>query len=517
MRTRISIILIALLTLSCHSDNKVLNSNCEKTLNKDSIFSEYERKGQPLAEIDFNKPLNQEWTQSDFQLLRLILEEANPNLYRYTNKSTIDSLFEASLCELNDSIYYLDFIKHIAKVFNTMACGHSGWSHTKSFKSFRRDSMKFFPLDILSVDDQYFIVKNNSTDDSIAEGTEIISVNGLKPVSINEKLRKYMYRDGESIPNAETEISKYFKNAYLNFISAPDTFSLVIKDSTDETSQIKLPAKSKNSIDSISQARYGNNKQELGKPLLFEIDSTNSIARYTIKWFRNEYIHQKGQNFNSFTDSVFQEIRTKKIENLVIDLRGNVGGWTANGKKLFSYFTEDPIPYISKVELSAIDSFSFEPLMLFDQGISDTMRFNLNENGYYEWTNYPNQIANPASKNQFKGKTYVLIDEETRSCSSVFSSMMKNHTNATFIGEECGAAQCGSGGMVIAMILPYTGVVVFTSTARYSTNVPDSKISRGVKADYPVKTSIHDHLNNHDKQIEFTYELINKTNHNKNL
>lgn len=97
----------------------------------------------------------------------------------------------------------------------------------------------------------------------------------------------------------------------------------------------------------------------------------------------------------------------------------------------------------------------------------------------------------------------------------MFSSLMKSHTDAIFIGEECGAAQCGSGGMVIAAILPYTGIKVFTSTAKYSSNVSDPNDSRGVKVDYTIKPSIQDFLIEHDKELEFTYDLIKKANHNK--
>lgn len=394
MKAKIIIILLSLIVASCHDDSSKQIEDCLDPIDLKVIYSEYYTIGKPLAEIDFEKRLKPEWVKADFYLLRQILEEANPNIYRYADKSHTDSLFNSISCQLNDSVSYRDFTKHIARVFNNMACGHSGWAHSDQYRAYRNELMKFFPFEILSVNDQYFIVKNNSTDTSIKDGMEILSLNGSKSGTINQTLRKFMYRDGESIPQAETEISKYFPNAYSNFIGDVDTFSIHLRNSVGKTLHLKVPALPRAIIDSISKTRYERDK-EMGKPLLLEIDTAINVANYTIKWFRNEYIQKHGQNFNAFTDSVFQVLQSNEIENLIIDLRGNVGGWTANGKKLFSYFIEQPIPYINKVEFAQVDSFSFKQLILSDQGISDTMAFTKNEAGLFEWTNYPNLIAYP--------------------------------------------------------------------------------------------------------------------------
>ena len=505
-KSRLSFLMIVLVFLGCENVRPP-NEECSQNLDLDKILEAYEQSGKPIAEINFSKPLKREWIRNDFAMLRRILEESNPNIYRYHEKEVLDSLWENTFCALDDSIYYQDFTKYIARVFNTVACGHSGWMHCKDFMKFRSDSMKFFPIDIISNQDRYFIVRDNSLNSGVIKGTEIRSINGESPHILNQKLRSYMYRDGNSIPNAEAEISKYFRNAYSNFIANPDTFVLILKDRSGAEVEIQLPAQSKQSIDSIRKARY-EKKEGIGKPLRFKVDTTFHTGTYTIKSFRNEYIQQNEQNFYSFTDSVFQEINKKKVENLIIDLRGNVGGWTANGKKLFSYFIEETMPYILKVECSCVDSFSFAPLLLSNQNILDSMKFKWNEDGLYEWMNYPNLEVRPSMENRFSGKTYILTDEETRSCSSVFSSMMKSHTNAIFIGKECGAAQCGSGGMVIVATLPYTGITVFSSTAKYTTNVNDHLNSRGVEVDYSIDLSLEKILDEKDHDMKYVYELI---------
>ncbi|MFK8036963.1 MAG: S41 family peptidase [Crocinitomicaceae bacterium] len=507
MKKTILILTILLITISCQEVTKYnIENNSSKELFNE-IISAYKENDAPLVTIDFNSPLNPEWARKDYIVLRKILEESNPNIYRYHTQIEIDSLFNIKLDQLKDSINYFDFVRHIAETFNTIACGHSGWAHSNDFISFRNEALKFFPLKIKSIDNRYYITGNGSKNANITLGSEILSINGLSPKDINVLLRKHMYQDGFSSPNAEADISNYFRNAYSNFISNPDQFDIIIQDKNDIHNSLTLLALNKNDLDSIFNARYNSNV-EVEKPLQFKIELATNTANYTIKSFRNEIITAYGQNFQSFTDSIFDLVEKQNIKHLIIDIRGNSGGWTANGKKLFSFFINESMSYISHVELSKIDSFSFSPLILSDQGINDTMEFEMNSNKTYNWINYPSLTVNPSGKNRFKGQVYVLIDEDSRSCSSVFSALMQSHTNAIFVGQENSAAQCGQGGMIIIAILPYTGINIRSSTAKYSLNVKHPNDTRGIQVHYRIKQSIEDYLNGSDPQIEFIDSLI---------
>ena len=296
--------------------------------------------------------------------------------------------------------------------------------------------------------------------------------------------------------------------AYSNFISNPDSFRLkLINSKSKQNYSVTIPALPLKTIDSILQKKYGR-EEGMGAPLRIETDDSTQTAIYTIKWFRNEYIEAMGQNFEQFTDSVFNVLQKQNIQNLIIDLRSNPGGWTANGKYLFSYFISKPLNYINSVQFKKVDSFSFSPLILSGSGTSDTMQFKLTEQGLLNWENYPSQYVEPKSKNSFRGNTYILTNANTRSASSIFSAMMENHTSTKFIGEEVGAAQCGQNGMVATVQLPYTGLIISLSTAQYNSNVKDPTNFRGTIPDYEVTTSILDIKQSTDPQLNKALELI---------
>lgn len=138
---------------------------------------------------------------------------------------------------------------------------------------------------------------------------------------------------------------------------------------------------------------------------------------------------------------------------------------------------------MSKVEVKKWQNFSFDPIKLKDPDYNDTMQFELNENNLYEWKNYPSLIAEPRKQNTYNQQTYVITDNLTRSCSGMFASLMREHDKALFIGEETGATQCGSGGMVTVFQLPYSKISIFFSTAQYSCAVKNPTNSRGVMPD----------------------------------
>lgn len=435
--------------------------------------------------IDFNKKLSPTLLQTDLKLFKLMLEEAQTSIYRYSTKEEVDAAFEKAFDAAQDSLYYLEFLRLVTGVQNTIACGHSGWGHSKAFKQFRNERMRFLPISISITDTRYFIDQVYDKNKDLVAGTELLNINGMSMEEITLRLKAHMHKDGESGLSSMRGIEQYLSMAYANFIDNPDSFTLKLS-LHDSIYSTRVEAQSLAVINATKTPKEG-----LGIPLRLAIDDASSTAVYTIKWFRNEYIAQMGQDFVAFTDSVFEEVAEQKIDTLIIDLRGNVGGWTGNGRHLFSYFINNPTPYIKRVEVKKPRGYSFEPLILHHPGWLDTFELQKNKRGLFEWTNYPSLIAEPVAANRFSGTCYVLIDHMSQSCSSVFSALMQDHTDAIFVGEETGAAKCGANGMVMTTVLPYTGIIINLSTAMYTFNVNDTANAKGIVPDVEMEEWKH--------------------------
>ncbi|WP_421750526.1 S41 family peptidase [Croceimicrobium sp.] len=479
----LSFLLLSLSLWSCQNDLAPEEMECtDRSFPPDSSIERYQANQGALLDLDFDKKIAPEYLQSDYQILSLMLKEANPNLYRYRSQSAMDSFFDAQICALSDSAYYLEFIRSLAKTFNFMACGHSGWSHRNSYFPYRDSSLKLLPLDLKIEGNQYFIQENFSENPILAKGMEIIKINGRSPSEINHLLSQHMYKDGQSAPEARQEIEKYFRNAYSNFIENPEHFEIQVRHPKG-LQELYLNALAKGEIDSIQKAREPISSKP-SKFLEFQSWPSKNMAYYRIGWFRNEGIEAMGQNFNHFTDSIFAAIAMEGLDTLIIDLRGNTGGWTANGKKLLSYLLNEPHSYIDDVRFKKLGNFSFQELILSDQGLNDTMQFTLGSDSLWTWTNYPSLEVQPAESNSFQGQVIILIDEWTRSAAGIFSSLAREYSNALFIGPENACARGGQGGMVMVAQLPWTGVTVHFSTAKYNLSIDPQKVARGINSDY---------------------------------
>lgn len=464
-------------------------------------------KPETAYQLNFEKKIPPAIVHNDIAALQSILEEAQTSIYRFSSKGEVNLAFK-NVLENSDSLSYLEFIRQIAKIQNIIACGHSGWSHSKEFMDYRNKNMSFFPIDISVVEGRYFVKKDYSLHPSIYEGNEILTINNSPVSKITQQLKTHMVQDGNSGLNGTYGVEHFFRKAYSNFIDNPTSFDLLLKSPNGDTSLVNVKTMLLSKIDSVKQLTINRDNQKTKLPLIFTtIDSLNT-AVYSIQSFRNERIEINGQEYISFTDSIFQVVTDQRINNLIIDLRNNSGGWTANGKHLFSYFIKKTTPYIQTVEVKKYQNFSFDTLITNYPGYTDTFDLKLNTDNNYEWKNYPSLIANPAPNNNFNGQVYVLINNMSRSCSSAFSALMQDHTEAILVGEETGASKCGSSAMVMSIKLPHTGVDIHFSTAKYYFNVLDKNNTKGIIPDIAIKNTIKDFDYKGDKVFEFILNEI---------
>lgn len=227
-------------------------------------------------------------------------------------------------------------------------------------------------------------------------------------------------------------------------------------------------------------------------------------------------------SFKRFLDSSFTEIKQKKIQNLIIDVRNNGGGesmlmevlidflatkpWYTSSRadwELSSQAKADMIPWYVRW-IPAKTLISLFGSMFTGQDIEKVEYDSINKDLLHIYMK-PTLKSNPL---RFKGKIYVLINSGSFSASVLFSAVMKDYGFATLIGEETGQSANPFGGSYM-FNLPNTHLRASVPTGRsYRPSGLDTK--RGVIPDYIVKQNFNDLDNVRDTVMEFTKELIRK-------
>lgn len=230
------------------------------------------------------------------------------------------------------------------------------------------------------------------------------------------------------------------------------------------------------------------------------------------------------KTYLSFLDSVFLDIKTKGMKNLIVDVRHNGGGTDPNDLVTYSYLTqrefqENTQAWISFRKIPYLKyTYTKIPRFLRPFGVGRYNRpfrrnFPVENNGkfYQDSTNVDQKIRKP-NKHAFTGNVYLLISPRVASAGSLFAAMVAGNENTTVIGEETMGGYYGHNGHTpLGYILPKSKIETFFSVVNLEQDVPEKSnqfYNRGIIPDYDIFQSYEDYLNQEDTQMKFTLDLI---------
>ncbi len=494
---------IGLILFGCHSPVETPDAY-QQVLQLDAqSYKQWLESRSDSSKIHWIRPdqkiASEPWLQ-DLAVLKLALEDAQTGLYRYNTPDQIDSVFQIGRRSLKDSASYLDLFRAIAPVFSVMGNSHAGSGHSKRYKAYRKENLKFIPLRILVHEKRFYVRQNLSTQDGPEMGDEVLSINGQSVEEIGQQLLTCMKSDGKNQTLKWRVIQDYFPYAYSNFIDQPDSFQITYRDSMDQLVNAGLRARSKNFLDSVRGTLEP--PQPHKRPLRYQAIDSLSTSILTIRSFNKNVLTHFDIEFEKEIDSIFQEIKTRGHKKLIVDLRDNAGGWTGYGRYLVSYLVDQPQDYIQGVYTKKIEGFSFEPLIQNHAEIEDTMLFEAVDGNRLEWKNYPNLRIESLPDHGFDGKLMVLTNGPTMSCAGVVSAVLREHTEAVFLGEESGTGSGGTDGITLSLVLPHSGIGITLSLGLYEYAPGSKQPDYGVFPDYPINTSPEDVFLGRDPVLE---------------
>jgi len=295
-----------------------------------------------------DKKYTPEELRKDFQVLRTALEEAHPGLYTYHSKAFMQNRFDSLYHSLNGELTATDFFAQISALVAEIGCGHTPCFLSKDFQlRFEEKTCRLFPFRVKLLNHKLFVLSNFSTDSSIVAGSELISVNGVPATDIINRILPHISSDGYNQTLKYHLLEKDFAFYYAELIDQPVWFRLMLVAPGQEIgAEHTLPALYLPQLKRIQEKRYGAGSNTLPKekPLQFYVTS-DRIAYLRISSFDGGDISKAHQHFKPFVRHVFDTLRTAGINDLVIDLRNNVGGDDDYGWYLYSFLTDSPSAY----------------------------------------------------------------------------------------------------------------------------------------------------------------------------
>ena len=452
--------------------------------------------------------------QQDFTLARNVLEKIHPTLYWYMPKDSMEMYFNAGYKYIKDSMTEQEFNwKIMAPIIHQIHCGHTSIRLSEGYEKWAKNKVfASFPLYLKCWNDTMAVVANlDSTDRIFKRGTIIKSINKIPANKIISKMLLYLPEDGYAQNVNYIRISNNFPALHRNIFGLSKTYNVEYLDSLGikKSTTLKLfEPKSDTTIVSKPNKKLekdSNKTKGIEKYRLLKIDSSGKFAVMQLNSFSNG-----GLRF--FFRKSFKALKRKNINNLIIDLRNNGGGYIFNSNLLIKYISRTPVlvadSIYSKVKSLSPFTHHFKMGTIISWGLRYMTK--RKQNGIYHDNQVEGQLLVPKIKNHYSGKVYVLISGPTFSASTLFANAVKGQSGIKLLGEETGGGWYGNGGVLIQdLVLSNTKLrlrMPLFKVVQY--NHKTTNFGLGIPPDIYVPTSYDALIKGYDKKMRVAQTLI---------
>lgn len=317
----------------------------------------------------------------------------------------------------------------------------------------------------------------------IPAGAEIISINGRNAKDIGYDLLriipselKYAFYKGNSIDM----IDPYIWTSFINHLFCENIVSPfnVEYELNNKKKSIVIEGWPRSDFQSWFDNGIGKESMEKDSPVYYftkmgrntidfeVIDENISILKIS-QWLGSNAIklmlHQDDRAFQKKVRKVMLDIINRDCPHLIIDLRGNSGGYEKNVLTLLQFFIDSPIPHGEQYKVQNKTRNKIKRLLKSTQfenaadkiktikALEDAKNGTLFNSDFFAPLFYHH-----ANVPQYKGKLYILVDEGSYSASIFFAKTIRDYKKGVIVGTSVGGYSILTGGNTVEIPLPYS-------------------------------------------------------------
>lgn len=471
------------------------------------------------------KYLSLQQQQQDFDIFKTGLNEGHAGLYYYIDKNTFvgkcDSIARTFKQQEKPENFYL-------KLRFLISCLHHG--HTRinlptqgwvNYKMGVLDSTRLYlPFQLLILNNKLVIKEDCSREQLLPRYTVIKSINNIKAEDLIHNMLPYMPADGINETFKLYTLYNYFNFHYLFNLFYPVSKGVKIEIAGNNT-HYYIELLKPRTIDSIYIAKNKCSISQYSSQLGYKAGTSPKTAYLRVGSFYKGLIEQFGQQYSTYIDSVFADVRANKTQNLVLDLRNNAGGGEGYDNILLAYLINNTVAAKPFVTVAG------------KQFTTNKYAVNLNDDvkGYID---NPGEFLRDDSTllikdkyvdmmtegvigqpvNQFTGRIIVLMNGGSFSAANTVIGALYYNRQATgrqvtFIGEENGGdiySKSGCAGQGYTIKLPNSAIEVdmpFLCFGKLDKHYPRKRLP-----DFTVYDSVKSLQEGKDAVLNFAADYI---------
>jgi hypothetical protein len=481
------------------------------------------------------QPLTLAQQQEDFIIFKTSMQQMHAGVYWFITPGRFDTLYDSVYATLKENEPAEQFYLKLRFCMASLKHGHDGVEYKgEPLVNYRFGTLhkngKYLPFVLKYLGKRLYILNNCSSNKNIADGSEIISINGKPIDEITALLKQYIFANGNNETYRYAMLGEYYHFHYLYqmLYGNPLTYAIeIIPFNQKKKITITAAAVPPQTIADAFKLHTGKDINTWGKLVDYKLlDAKQKTGYLKLESFSTFRIERGGVKFDVLLENIFKKIKNDGVENLIVDVRNNEGGddWmttTSYFKAIpedkgagLPYFQSDTFTYIKYIiqndeNRQLLQLFQSNPYALIDK--TPDGRFKLKP----EYTAGDTK-GRALQKNAYNGKVYLLQNGLTFSAGFAFAGklnylMDNDGGNLKVIGEENGddeQAGVGSGGWGVDLALPHSQLLLHIPVTGggdipYTQKLP-------VVLDYKVIPTIQDKIPGIDTEVEFAKQLIQK-------
>ncbi|PLK45709.1 MULTISPECIES: S41 family peptidase [Emticicia] len=463
-----------------------------------------------------------EQIKEDLAVLKNDIEKYHPAPFKYISKDQYKHLYDSIAATIKGRLTLREAYFAFLPLVQSIGCGHTHMMLdrrllTKSASA--SEKPKYFPFSVRLINNQLLVSRNYSADKKITRGTEIVEIDGQPVKKILENLERNSFYSGDGInPNARKYYTiREFRKLYYLWKGEQDFFTISYrKPGTDKPKTIKIEAKDSYFMEKMLETRYPDVDEDTTGMVSYKvIDSTRKVALVDVRSFMYDFQNMKRANFEGETKKIFRKLQENKIENLILDLRGNSGGLLEYSTFLLRYFTNQPFDAYrlgfrdESLQRLKQDYKKYDGKFAREAATRLSAEFSVRDSDGFLESKYSRK-QRPHDEFRYSNNVYVLMNGGTFSAAALLVSKLHNMGVGTYVGMSCGGAYDGCSAAQFSTIqLPNTSLEISLPLGRILYNIDSKKYDKPILyPDFEVKANLEDFLNNEDTVLKFTLDLI---------
>lgn len=371
---------------------------------------------------------------ADYRQLATGVKEIYPSLDDFMSEAEYDAFVEGEIAKIPESISLVDFARLVMDFNHKIHDSHMRFSY--GINTERHKNAKIPPIWFGKVDGGVKIIWTTAKyRDYLCR--EVARVNGRPVDSICVEMEKYF----NPIYDADVQSVKELESIYL-----PRYYYTMAEDAQKNNQtvftfadgeELTLPLEDRKIISQYERETSQN--QETPPQLSHKSEGNfySTIVNDSTAYMRLKTFALMDTELEQMLTFIGQ-LQADGMENLIIDLRNNLGGHVHVLYKLVEAVMDEPIMREGGYQKVNAHTFS-GTLNLSGEPMFNEFKQVDGKKGLYLYNNDDDdesEVTDSIRRDAYKGRIYVLINEGSASASTIFAGIMKRNKRGYIVGRE---------------------------------------------------------------------------------